>query len=184
MNRAIIIGCALATTIGLAQAQTTPGNQNQSAQSPSVQSPSVMQPGKTPGQNASPTAQHANPAAANQANQLTFYTVKPEHMRVSELVGATVYNLKNEEIGDVEDLLIDNSHTVRGVVISVGGFLGIGERNIAIDPSSLRLAEDSDGSVRVTLNTNKDELKKAPQVSDAELNRSATTVGSGQPRKR
>ncbi len=99
-------------------------------------------------------------------------------------MGATVYNLKNEEIGEVEDLLIDNSHTVRGVVISVGGFLGIGERNIAVDPRSLSMTEENDGSIRVTLNTNKDELQKAPQVSDADLNRSGSTVGSGQPSKR
>lgn len=140
-----------------------------------------MEPGKSSGQSANPTAQHANPAVAG---QLTFYTVKPEHMRISEFVGATVYNLKNEEIGDVEDLLIDSSHTIRGVVISVGGFLGIGERNIAVDPLALTMTEQNDGSIKVTLNTNKDELKNAPQVTDAELNRSATTVGSGQPRKR
>jgi sporulation protein YlmC with PRC-barrel domain len=176
MYKAIVMGCALATTIGLAQAQT-PGNQNQRP----AQTPSAMEQGKAPGQTASPAVQHATPGAAD---QLTFYTVKPEHMRISEFVGATVYNLKNEEIGEVEDLLIDNGHTVRGVVISVGGFLGIGERNIAVDPRSLRMTEENDGSIRVTLNTTKDELKNAPQVSESDLNRSPSTIGSGQPSKR
>jgi sporulation protein YlmC with PRC-barrel domain len=181
----MVIGCALATTIGLAQAQTpnaqAPSNQNQPAQTPSAMEPGKTSGQKAPGQMANPSAQHANPAAAG---QLTFYAVKPEHMRISEFVGATVYNLKNEEIGEVEDLLIDNTHAVRGVVISVGGFLGIGERNIAVDPRSLRMTEESDGSIRITLNTNKDELQKAPQVSESELNRSASTTGSGQSSKR
>jgi sporulation protein YlmC with PRC-barrel domain len=136
---------------------------------------------KAPGQTATPSAPHAAPGAAG---QLTFYAVKPEHMRVSEFVGATVYNLKNEEIGEVEDLLIDNTHAVRGVVISVGGFLGIGERNIAVDPRSLSMTEENDGSIRITLNTNKDDLQKAPQVSESELNRSGPTTGSGQSSKR
>ena len=181
MNRAMVIGCALATTIGLAHAQT-PSAQNQPpAQSPSAMDKGKMSDQKAPAQTAAPSASHVTPGAAG---QLTFYTVKPEHMRVSEFVGATVYNLKNEEIGEVEDLLIDTNHAIRGVVISVGGFLGIGERNIAVDPSALRMTEDNEGSIRVTLNTNKDELKNAPQVTDAELNRSAATTGSGQPRKR
>jgi sporulation protein YlmC with PRC-barrel domain len=110
---------------------------------------------------------------------MTFYTVQPADMRVSEVLGATVYNLKNEAIGEIEDLMVDNGKAIRGVVISVGGILGIGERNVAVEPQSLVVEEQSDGTIRITLNTSTEELKKAPQVTDAELDRAGPTTGSG-----
>lgn len=84
-------------------------------------------------------------------------------MLASKLLDAEVYNLQNEEIGEVEDIIIDQGRIVRAVVISVGGFLGIGERSVAADPASLVLMRNSGGELRIVANTTREDLKAAPE---------------------
>ena len=118
---------------------------------------------------------------------MMFYAVQPADMRASNLIGTNVYNLANENVGEVEDLIIDNGKTVKAVVISVGGFLGIGDHNIAVQPGSVILSEKSDGSARVVINTTKEDLKKAPAFNFADVDKAgsnssvSTTGASSQP---
>lgn len=66
-------------------------------------------------------------------NQGAFITQEnPNSWRASKLAGVNIYGSNNESIGDVSEVLIDRSGQVTGVVIGVGGFLGIGEKNVAI----------------------------------------------------
>ena len=97
---------------------------------------------------------------------VAFYAVKPADVRVSKLIGATVYNVNNENIGDIEDLILDDGKTLRAVVIGVGGFLGIGEHDVAVEPNALMITRnnDNDDDVRIVLNTTKENLKNAPAV--------------------
>jgi sporulation protein YlmC with PRC-barrel domain len=52
--------------------------------------------------------------------------------RTSKVVGLNVYNDSNESIGSINDLLTDKSGNIKGVVISVGGFLGVGSHLVAV----------------------------------------------------
>ncbi|KIZ38905.1 photosystem reaction center subunit H [Rhodopseudomonas palustris] len=78
--------------------------------------------------------------AETPANKMTNTTnvVSPSAMqqqgdwRASKLMGLDVYNQANEKLGDINELLIDNSGKIQGVVIGVGGFLGVGERDVAV----------------------------------------------------
>ena len=67
---------------------------------------------------------------------------QPGHWRSSKLEGLNVYNNNNESIGELKDLLVDNSGKIQAVVIRVGGFLGLGEHHVAAgqggDPPSGR----------------------------------------------
>jgi sporulation protein YlmC with PRC-barrel domain len=90
-----------------------------------------------------------------------YVTTAPADMMSSKLVGMNVYNNQNEKLGEVEDLVIDNGKTVTGVVVSVGGFLGMGEHYVLIDPASIAVS-DKDGTMRGVVDTNKDNLKAAP----------------------
>src|SRR5437764_759032 len=56
----------------------------------------------------------------------------PDLWRTSEITGVDVYNDQNEKIGSVGDVLVDQHGNMKVVVIGVGGFLGIGERNVAV----------------------------------------------------
>ncbi|SFM05947.1 PRC-barrel domain-containing protein [Methylorubrum salsuginis] len=94
--------------------------------------------------------------------KIKFVTAKPAEVTSSKLVGKNLYNNKNETIGEVEDLVIDNGKTVTGVVVSVGGFLGMGERYVLIDPSSIFLHK-ADGKLKAMVDTDKDALKNAPE---------------------
>jgi sporulation protein YlmC with PRC-barrel domain len=72
----------------------------------------------------------ANPAAATQSSAADA-SFKGD-WRASKVVGLNVYNEKNENVGSINDLLMDKSGGIKAVVISVGGFLGMGARLVAM----------------------------------------------------
>jgi sporulation protein YlmC with PRC-barrel domain len=94
--------------------------------------------------------------------QLVEVDAKPlaEAYRASKLIGASVVNDNNEKIGSVDDLIVTPSDRVLFAVISVGGFLGINGRLVAVPYSSLTVDEKGG---KVTLpGATKDELTKLP----------------------
>ena len=62
--------------------------------------------------------------------------------RVSKLMGLDVYNEANEKLGDVNELILDKDGKVSAVVIGVGGFLGMGEHDIAVTMDKLKFIEE------------------------------------------
>jgi sporulation protein YlmC with PRC-barrel domain len=100
----------------------------------------------------------------------------------SKFKGADVLGPNNEHIGDVNDLVFDKTGKIHGVVVGVGGFLGIGEKNVAIDMSAFQVVADSNRSndpnnVKLKVSWTKDELKNAPafQYYNASSSSSPTT---------
>lgn len=81
-------------------------------------------------------------------------------VRASDLLGADIVNDQNETIGRLEDLVIDNNGHIMAVV-SVGGFLGLGEKRVTAPYEQLRFTPDRD-KVRVSYAVSKDQLKDAP----------------------
>ena len=55
----------------------------------------------------------------------------------SKLIGLNVYNSVNEKIGTISDLIVDQSGKLNAVVVGAGGFLGIGERDVAVPYSQI-----------------------------------------------
>jgi sporulation protein YlmC with PRC-barrel domain len=72
--------------------------------------------------------------------------------RTSKLKGLNVYNQNNDKLGDIEDILVDKSGQIKAVVIGVGGFLGLGEHNVAVPFDQLQFVNTS-GSHTVAANT-------------------------------
>jgi sporulation protein YlmC with PRC-barrel domain len=62
--------------------------------------------------------------------------------RASKLVGLNVYNDSNESLGSINDLLTDKSGNIKGVVIGVGGFLGVGEHLVAVALDKVKFVDD------------------------------------------
>jgi sporulation protein YlmC with PRC-barrel domain len=62
--------------------------------------------------------------------------------RASKLMGLDVYNQNNEKLGDVNEIILDKSGKVAAVVIGVGGFLGMGEHDIAVSMDKLKFVEE------------------------------------------
>jgi sporulation protein YlmC with PRC-barrel domain len=63
--------------------------------------------------------------------------------RASKLIGLNVYNEQNDKLGDIEEILLDKTGKVDGVVIGVGGFLGMGEHEIKVSMDKLRFVNDA-----------------------------------------
>lgn len=64
--------------------------------------------------------------------------------RVTDLEGKAVYGAENESIGEINDVLVSQDGSINAVIIGVGGFLGIGEKNVAVDMSALVLGPGAD----------------------------------------
>jgi hypothetical protein len=61
--------------------------------------------------------------------------------RASKLVGVDVYGQNNEKIGDIKEVLVDKSGAAKAAVIGVGGFLGIGEKDVAVPFNALQWSD-------------------------------------------
>jgi hypothetical protein len=61
--------------------------------------------------------------------------------RSSKMVGLNVYNDTNEKLGSISDLLFDKSGKINAAVIGVGGFLGVGERLVAVSFDKMKFVE-------------------------------------------
>lgn len=59
--------------------------------------------------------------------------------RVSDLQGKAVYGANGENIGDISDVLVSQDGSVNAVIIGVGGFLGIGQKDVAVQMNALQL---------------------------------------------
>lgn len=62
--------------------------------------------------------------------------------RASKLIGLDVYNEQNEKLGDINELILDKDGKIASVVIGVGGFLGMGEHDIAVTLDKLKFVEE------------------------------------------
>lgn len=85
----------------------------------------------------------------------------------SNLIGVTVENTTGEAVGDVNDLILGQNGEVVGAVIGVGGFLGMGEKNVAVPYSTISTTAKDDETV-VVVAASKAELEAAPDYSDLE----------------
>ncbi len=83
--------------------------------------------------------------------------------RASKIIGAPVVNEANEPIGKVDDVLVGRNDRVLYSVLSVGGFLGVGSKLIAVPYSSLQVADDK----MVLPGGSKDALKALPEFKYA-----------------
>src|SRR5919112_3964216 len=73
-------------------------------------------------------------------------------MRASQLMGIDVYGGDNQKIGDIDEVLVDRQGKIHGVVVGVGGFLGIGQKDVAIPFDQVQWMSGQE--VRAAANTN------------------------------
>src|SRR5882762_9505061 len=142
MAVAAVSGLALTSALAQTNAPST---------SPSAANPAPL----------SSTAAPAAPSPAGKANFVTKQT--PDQHLASKFNGTDVVGANEEKIGDVSDLLFDKDHKIVAFIVGVGGFLGIGAKDVAIDPASFRSVAGKDANdVKLRLSMTKEELKAAP----------------------
>jgi hypothetical protein len=127
-------------------------------------------------QNPPPAATNPPPAASN-----TTAAAPMKHTgqwRASKMIGLNVYNDQNEKLGDINEILMDNSGKVVGYVLGVGGFLGMGEHDILVQPDKLKFVNEP---VRTS------STASAPRTNDnrpAADNRATTGTAANNPNNR
>ena len=81
----------------------------------------------------------------------------------NEFIGKTVYTTANENVGEINDLIFGNDGKIVGVVIGVGGFLGIGEKDVLVSLDSIRMTKaDGSDTVQLVVDASKEALENAP----------------------
>jgi sporulation protein YlmC with PRC-barrel domain len=164
MRKALLAAAAiaaLASASATAQTTTTDNPQNGT-------SADKMSPTGTPEMGANPTtvAPANAPQTATQPvkDGPNFVQVQNTDMLSSNVVGLDIYNSQNDDIGKVQDIAFDASKKVTGYILSVGGFLGMGTRYVAVNPDALMVSYDAQNKVwKATMNAAKDQLKSAPE---------------------
>jgi sporulation protein YlmC with PRC-barrel domain len=81
----------------------------------------------------------------------------------SDLLSQKVTNAENEAVGDINDLSIGSDGKIAAVIIGVGGFLGMGEKNVSVPYDQLSFSRDANGYLVVTANITKEGLQSAPE---------------------
>ena len=80
-----------------------------------------------------------------------------------DLIGQTVYAVDKAKIGSISDLILSkDGKSVDGFVIGVGGFLGIGEKSVALKMERLKMTAGPDGTLQLAMDMTKDELSNTP----------------------
>ena len=110
-------------------------------------------------------ADRAAPAATTAGSQEKM--MLKGNWRASKLMGLDVYNEANEKLGDINELILDKNGKVNAVVIGVGGFLGMGEHDIAVSMDKLKFMEEP---VRTS--------STAPATTTRETTTKETTTGA------
>jgi PRC-barrel domain len=92
-----------------------------------------------------------------------FSTVPNDEILSSKLKGLNVHNQNDQSVGAIADFAIKNSQ-VDALILSVGGFLGVGEHYVAVSPSSVNIRYDSaNDNWLASMNTTKEALMAAPE---------------------
>jgi hypothetical protein len=152
---ALVITPALGQTGNPKPADTPAMQQPAQPAAPPESTPAPAEHSATaPGQTVGGTTASAKPAIVTEQ--------KPDQFLASSFKGTDVIGPDDKKIGDVNDILFERDGSVKAYVVGVGGFLGIGAKNVALAPNAFQVVPGKDASdTKLRLSMNKDELKQA-----------------------
>lgn len=135
--------------------------------------------------------------AAEPATPIDPEAVVPEQddrqWLASEFLGQSVYNRDDEEIGSVDDLVIEEDGGITALVVGVGGFLGIGKKLVGVDLAAVDVERDEYDMPKLVIDGSREALEEAPgfvdkqtreaerQAEQARQQQQQTGTGTGAP---
>ena len=157
------------------QQQPGSGASQQQQQRQQQTSPQQQQTSPSPygGQDQADQSQNRNQQAQGPiaTPTLEFYVVQSSDVRASDLLGMEVYNAENQDIGEIEEILLDSNHNIKAIVIDVGDFLGVSDREIALQPQAVVVQILPGGDARARIQATRDQLSSAPEFHMAQAGR-------------
>lgn len=111
------------------------------------------------------TAMTAAPNAATGTLPTDMVNVEPSSISAEDLMGTAVYSAENENVGNVRDVILNQDGTIDAVVLDIGGFLGIGQKPVAIAFEGLGVRRDQSGGLYVYTAFTRQQLEAAPDYA-------------------
>lgn len=103
---------------------------------------------------------------SDRSGDSVFTSIPKNDELSSKVVGLDVYNHDNKNIGTIKDIAIGDNGQINGYILSVGGFLGIGDHYVAVRPSAIDLNyNNSTNKWHAKMDANAGQLKSAPEYS-------------------
>jgi hypothetical protein len=148
------------TQTGTAATTEQPATTDQSASTTTT----TEQPATTDQSQTTTTTAETQPATTDQSSTQTTEQAlaAPEGFLASNVIGATVYSQDDQSIGDINDIILSPEGQPSQVIVGVGGFLGMGEKDVVLDMSKLKMAATENGSLKIIVQTTPEELKSMP----------------------
>lgn len=101
-------------------------------------------------------------ATTGAIDRSTLKEMPMDNMRAEELVGTTVYGANDANVGEIGDIVLMQDGKADAVIIDVGGFLGMGEKEVAVGMDKLAFMTDQDGNKYLYTNFSKEQLEAQP----------------------
>ena len=138
----------------------------------------------TPGADAStdtaatPSADASTDTAAASGSYLTEQS--ETQISANDYIGKSVYTAEDESVGDINDLILEQDGGIVAAVIGVGGFLGIGEKDVAVPMENISMTRDMENNneIRLTTTETKDSLNAAPEFMTLEDQQAAADAAT------
>jgi sporulation protein YlmC with PRC-barrel domain len=123
--------------------------------------PEAAQPAPPPPEAAQPAPAAPAPEAAAPKGAEAMTTVPSDSVSLTDYYKQNVYDTSDNSVGEISDVLLDKDGRVTTVIVSVGGFLGLGAKYVSVPFNALRMTE-KDGKRYLVMDTTKDALMSAP----------------------
>jgi sporulation protein YlmC with PRC-barrel domain len=174
MTRTLVALAAASTltlSVALAQTGMNPPGTPAPGMSGTMDKPALNQPDATKTDASKPAATGASKIVDAQ---------KPDEWLASKFRGTEVLGTDGTKVGSVSDVLFDRNGTIKAVVIGVGGFLGIGAREVAIDLKEFQIVPGRDGGAdQLKLAMSRDQLDATPEFKPYEPPRPVVSPAPG-----
>ena len=129
-----------------------------------------------------PAAASPNTGAATSGQPEMVISQKPDQWLATNFKGTDVIGADDKKIGDVSDILFDKDGKIEAYVIGVGGFLGMGAKEVALAPNAFQVVPGDKAkgeSDKLRLSMSQEQLKQAQNFTRYEAPRPVTTTGAG-----
>jgi sporulation protein YlmC with PRC-barrel domain len=103
-------------------------------------------------------------AATNTSSTERFVSIPTNAEMSSKIMGLNVYNENNKDVGEIKDIALDQNGQTAAYILSVGGFLGMGDHYVAVNPSAVKVTYNaSEKKWHASMNATVDQVKNAPE---------------------
>lgn len=152
---AALLGSTTFAPLAMAQTSTQPAPAAPGAAAPA-----------TPAEPAAPatTAAPAMPGATSAASGSYLTEQGANQISANDYIGASIYTSTDESIGSVTNLIMEENGGIVAAVVGVGGFLGMGAKDVAVPMDKITVTRDTQsGDIRLTTTETQESLKSAPE---------------------